>query len=274
MASHARQRGAVQRLRHQILQCRYQAGRVSIAQIGGVPVELAQRGVVLIGADVDADAGDALCGGLGQRACGVAACVSALVAVVVGEAVGQHHHQAVGVVAVGAEQRVGVADRGAHARQPGWRQRGDAFRRDAGALVEALDPHEAHPLATPRMKAEARDAIAEALERIRQPFRDRAVALQHSETVGALIGGRARNVEQQQYGQIAAAGLGRDVNVLVRGMAAAALHAEVDQRIEVELLALIAAAHMLVARADARQRGAETGQRHRWRFGSAGIVLG
>ena len=224
----------------------------------GAAEHAAQVVDVGMGTDSQTKAARAPPAGLGQRAPRVGRTVGALVAVVVGQAIGQHDQQPPRRPAPSFQHRRAVPDRRAEPRVRARYERvKTAHDQHVEVVVEALHRHHLHGGAPLRVKGVQRHAIAEVVQRDGQRRGGRSLLLVHCLARRARFGDRARDIEQEKNGEVAPASKAVQIDRFVRRRPRHQLDACFDRGVDVDVVALGLAATLFEAHTQACERAAQ-----------------
>ena len=189
---------------------------------------------------------------------GVGFGVAGFVAVVVGEAVGEDDQQAVGGAGFGLEDFAGAADAGAEARVAGGLESVEpGSAAGAETLPEGFDGGEVDSGSAVGAKAVDGDAVAELLEGEGQGGSGPSLVVVDGEAVRIGLGGGTGGVEEDEDAEVARELAAFQVDVLGRGVAGAQVDEQIDEGLDVEVVAIGPAAQDLGAEAQAGQASAE-----------------
>ena len=196
--------------------------------------------------DGKAQAGDALAAELFESFVGVGLGVAGFVAMVIGETVGEDEQQTVGGAGFGLEDFACATDAGAEARvaerlelvEPGP---------SAGAetLPEGLDGGEVNGGSALGAEAIDGNAVAELLEGDGQGGSGPSLVFVDGEALRIGIGGGTGGVEEDEDAQVAGKLAAFQVDVSERGLAGVQVDEQIDQGLDVEVVAIGPAAEDL-----------------------------
>src|SRR5262249_25557223 len=189
---------------------------------------------------------------------GVGVGVPALVAIVIGEAVGEDEQQAVGGAGFGLEDFACATDAGAEARVTGRTELVEPGP-SAGAetLPEGLDGGGGHSGAAVGPGAIDGDAGAELLEGDGQGGSGPSLVFVDGEALRIGIGGGTGGVDEDEDAEVAGKLAAFQVDAFGRRIAGAQVDEQIDEGLDVEIVAVRPAAEDLGPEAEPGQASAE-----------------
>ena len=207
--------------------------------MGCRPEHAAQRADVGVGSDAETDAADPLPARLGQRPPSIRLAVGTLVAVVVGEPIGEHDQQPSCRASLRPEGGRAMADRRAQSRVRARHESAQALQhRRVELLVEALDRHDVHRRTPLRSEPVERDAVAELMQGHGQAAGRVALMDVHGHADGAGLPGGSRDVQEHEHGEVTPSAHGVDVDGSVGAESCLQLDERLDGGVDVDVVSL------------------------------------
>ncbi|HXY27637.1 MAG TPA: hypothetical protein VEH82_05095, partial [Acidimicrobiales bacterium] len=176
----------------------------------------------------------------------------------IGEAVREDEQQAVGGAGFGLENFAGMADTGTEARVTGWLELVEP-RSTAGteALGEGLEGEEVDSGSALRTEPVDGDPVAELLEGNGQGGSGASLVVVDGKAVRIGLGGGTGGVKEDEDAEVARKLAAFQVDVFGRGVAGMQVDEQVDEGVDVEVVAILSATDDLGTEPQASQASAE-----------------
>ena len=197
----------------------------------------------MAGADGKAQAGNAVHAELFESLTGVGFRITAFVAIVIGEAIRKDDQQPIWCAGLGLENFACTTDAGAEARIARGLELVEAGSPDgAETLSERFDRRQVDCVSALRPKCIDGDAVAKLFERDGQCGGRPTLVVVHRKAVRIDIGGGSGGIEQDEDAEVAGKFAAVQVDMFRWRVAGAQIDEQIDERFDVEFVAIRTAA--------------------------------